>query len=115
MALADFFGVSLDTLTGYELRHNQKDALNAELQRYVHDRTATQALLDAATARQVTDALLSLSGVTRLIITHQLDASFLSQCDGIVVIKNGHFEEPGTFSRLMNRKGTFYSLSTLSQ
>ena len=115
MALADFFGVSLDTLTGYELRHNQKDALLTQLQRYVHDRTATQALPDAATARQVTDALLSLSGVTRLIITHQLDASFLSQCDGILVMKNGHFEEPGTFSQLMNRKGTFYSLSTLSQ
>lgn len=70
--------------------------------------------LDAATARQVTDALLSLSGVTRLIITHQPDAPFLSRCDGIVVMKNGHIEEQGAFSRLMNRKGTFYSLSTLS-
>lgn len=50
MALADFFGVSLDTLTGYELRHNQKDALLTELQRYVHDRTATQALSEAEKA-----------------------------------------------------------------
>lgn len=68
-----------------------------------------------ATQEPLSDALLSLSGVTRLIITHQLDASFLSRCDGIVVMKNGHIEEQGTFSQLMNRKGTFYSLSTLSQ
>ena len=66
------------------------------------------------TQEPLSEALLWLSGVTRLIITHQLDASFLSQCDGILVMKNGHFEEPGTFSRLMNRKGTFYSLYTLS-
>ena len=67
-----------------------------------------------ATQEPLSDALLSLSGVTRLIITHQPDASFLSRCDGIVVMKNGHIEEQGTFSRLMNRKRTFYSLSTLS-
>ena len=68
-----------------------------------------------ATQEPLSDALLSLSGVTRLIITHQPDASFLSQCDGIVVMKNGHIEEQGVFSRLMNREGTFYSLYTLSQ
>lgn len=67
------------------------------------------------TQEPLPDALLSLSGVTRLIITHQLDASFLSRCDGIVVMKNGHIEEQGPFSRLMDRKGTFYSLYTLSQ
>lgn len=67
------------------------------------------------TQEPLSDALFSLSGVTRLIITHQPDASFLSRCDGIVVMKNGHIEEQGTFSRLMDRKGTFYSLSTLSQ
>lgn len=66
------------------------------------------------TQEPLSEALLSLSGVTRLIITHQPDASFLSRCDGIVVMKNGHIEEQGTFSRLMDRKGTFYSLSTLS-
>lgn len=66
------------------------------------------------TQEPLSDALLSLSGVTRLIITHQPDAPFLSRCDGIVVMKNGHIEEQGAFSRLMNRKGTFYSLSTLS-
>lgn len=60
-----------------------------------------------ATQEPLSDALFSLSGVTRLIITHQPDASFLSRCDGIVVMKNGHFEEQGTFSRLMNRKGIF--------
>lgn len=67
------------------------------------------------TQEPLTEALLSLSGVTRLIITHQPDACFLSQYDGIVVMKNGHIEEQGTFSQLMNREGTFYSLSTLSQ
>ena len=67
------------------------------------------------TQEPLSEALLSLSGVTRLIVTHQLEASFLSRCDGIVVTKNGHIEEQGAFSRLMDRKGTFYSLSTLSQ
>lgn len=66
------------------------------------------------TQEPLSEVLLSLSGVTRLIITHQPAAPFLSRCDGIVVTKNGHFEEPGAFSRLMDRKGTFYSLSTLS-
>lgn len=67
------------------------------------------------TQEPLSEALLSLSGVTRLIITHQPDASFLSRCDGIVVMKNGHIEEQGTFLQLMDRKGTFYSLYTLSQ
>lgn len=68
-----------------------------------------------ATQEPLSEVLLWLSGVTRLIVTHQPDAPFLSRCDGIVVTKNGHIEEQGTFSRLMNREGTFYSLSTLSQ
>lgn len=67
------------------------------------------------TQEPLSDALLSLSGVTRLIVTHQLEASFLSRCDGILVMKNGHIEEQGAFSQLMDRKGTFYSLYTLSQ
>ena len=62
----------------------------------------------------LSEVLLWLSGVTRLIVTHQPDAPFLSRCDGIVVTKNGHIEEQGAFSRLMDRKGIFYSLSTLS-
>lgn len=66
------------------------------------------------TQEPLSEVLLSLSGVTRLIITHQPDAPFLSRCDGIVVMKNGHIEEQGAFSRLMDRKGIFYSLSTLS-
>lgn len=66
------------------------------------------------TQEPLSDALLSLSGVTRLIITHQPAACFLSQYDGLVVTKNGHIEEQGTFLQLMDRKGTFYSLSTLS-
>lgn len=67
-----------------------------------------------ATQEPLSEVLLWLSGVTRLIVTHQPDAPFLSRCDGIVVTKNGHIEEQGAFSRLMDRKGTFYSLSTLS-
>lgn len=67
-----------------------------------------------ATQEPLSEVLLWLSGVTRLIVTHQPDAPFLSRCDGIVVTKNGHIEEQGAFSRLMDRKGIFYSLSTLS-
>lgn len=73
------------------------------------------AALDAQTAYQVTQAILGLEQVTRVVVTHSLSESLLKQCDGILVLKNGSVAECGTFDALMSQKGLFYSLYTLAQ
>ena len=75
---------------------------------------ATSAL-DAETADSVTNAILDIDGLTRLIVTHKLDEKVLNRFDGIVVMKNGHVEEEGTFGELMEQKGYFYSLYQVSR
>ncbi len=61
---------------------------------------ATSAL-DQKTADQVTRAVLSLSGTTRVMVTHRLDAELLRGFDGIMVLKDGKVCESGTFDELM--------------
>lgn len=73
------------------------------------------AALDAKTAYLVTQDILNLSGLTRIVVTHSLNESLLSKYDGIFVLKNGCIEETGTFSELMGRKGYFYALYTVAQ
>ena len=73
------------------------------------------AALDAETAYQVSDAILKLSDMTRIVVTHALDASLLRRYDRILTMKTGEIIETGTFEELMNRKGYFYSLYTVSQ
>ncbi len=73
------------------------------------------AALDAQTAHQVTDDILSLSGVTRIVVTHTLEQAALRQYDGILVLKDGRIAETGSFDELMERKGYFYALYTVSQ
>ena len=73
------------------------------------------AALDAQTAHQVTDDILSLTGVTRIVVTHTLEQAALRRYDGILVLKNGRIAESGTFDALMARKGYFYALYTVSQ
>ncbi|MBQ8299529.1 MAG: ABC transporter ATP-binding protein [Clostridia bacterium] len=73
------------------------------------------AALDAQTAFQVSNAILNLKGVTCIVVTHSLDESLLKQYDGILTLKNGAIEESGTFDELMEKKGYFYSLYTVSQ
>ena len=71
--------------------------------------------LDAETAAQVAQSLLDLEGVTTLVVTHALDAQLLRQYDEIIAIKAGCLEEIGSFDELMEKKGYFYSLFTVSQ
>lgn len=73
------------------------------------------AALDAQTAHQVSEDILDLTGMTRIVITHTLDETLLRRYDGILVIKNGAVEEYGSFDALMANKGYFYALFTVSQ
>ena len=73
------------------------------------------AALDVQTAHQVTDDILSLTGVTRIVVTHTLEQAALRQYDGILVLKDGRIAETGSFDELMERKGYFYALYTVSQ
>ncbi len=73
------------------------------------------AALDAKTAHAVTSDLLDLTGMTRIIVTHNLEASALRRFDRILVMKDGRIEETGTFDELMAGKGYFYALFTVSQ
>ena len=68
------------------------------------------ASLDNQTAFAVTGAILALDGLTRLVVTHRLDAALLEQYDAIFVLRDGTLAEAGTFGDLMAEKGYFYSL-----
>lgn len=73
------------------------------------------AALDAETAHQVSSAILGLTGVTRIVVTHALEEGLLRQYDGIIALKNGEIVESGTFDALIGKKGYFYSLFTVAQ
>lgn len=79
---------------------------------FIDEATAS---LDAKTSFEVLDAILNLDGYTRIIVTHDLDENILKRCTGIFALKNGIVSEQGTFNELMNRKGYFYSLYTISK
>ncbi len=74
---------------------------------------ATSAL-DNETSANVTQSILDLQGILRLVITHRLDANSLKQYDEILVMKSGELIERGSFEGLMNQKAYFYSLYTVS-
>ena len=73
------------------------------------------AALDAATAYQVATSILDLDCMTRIVVTHNLDAALLKRYDCILALKNGKIVESGTFDQLMAEKKYFYSLFTVSQ
>ena len=73
------------------------------------------AALDNQTARDIIQAVLDLRGVTRIVVTHWLEAPLLRQYDNILVLRGGAVCESGTFDELMARNGYFRSLYTVSQ
>ena len=74
---------------------------------------ATSAL-DNQTAYNISQAILNLDLLTRIVVTHRLDAKLLRQYDEILVLRDGRLIETGTFDDLMAAKEFFYSLYTIS-
>ncbi len=68
------------------------------------------AALDNQTAFEVTDAILHLDGLTRIVVTHRLEEALLRQYDQIIVLRDGRITEQGDFETLMAKTGYFYSL-----
>lgn len=73
------------------------------------------AALDPQTAFQVSGAILDLKDLTRIVVTHSLDEALLKRYDCVLALKNGQIAEAGSFDQLMEQKGYFYSLYTVSQ
>ncbi len=73
------------------------------------------AALDPQTAFQVSCAILDLEGLTRIVVTHALEEAVLRRYDCFLTLKNGGIVESGSFGELMEKKGYFYSLYTVSQ
>lgn len=72
------------------------------------------AALDNQTAFEVTDAILKLEGLTRIVVTHRLEPALLQQYDEILVLRDGRVTERGTYDALMKKAGYFYSLYHVS-
>lgn len=73
------------------------------------------AALDKQTAYQVSNSILDIDGLTRIVITHSLDEVLLKRYDEIIVLKAGKVIEKGSYDKLMEHKEYFYSLYTISQ
>ena len=52
--------------------------------------------------------------MTRVVVTHALEAALLRRYDGILVLKNGRIAESGSFDELMKKK-FFFALFTVAQ
>ena len=72
------------------------------------------AALDAQTAHEITQDILSLTGITRVVVTHRLEASLLECYDEILVLKDGRIAETGTFAELAQRGGYFSAMYKLA-
>ena len=73
------------------------------------------AALDSETAFSVTNEILGIDGLTRIIVTHGLEESLLLRYDEIIVIQGGRIVEQGHYNDLMSQKGYFYSLYNVFQ
>lgn len=68
------------------------------------------ASLDKETARHVFDAILNLHGLTRILVTHDMDRENLKRFDQILVMREGRIQEQGTFDTLLAKNGYFCAL-----
>ena len=72
------------------------------------------AALDAKTAFEVSNEILDLEGMTRIVVTHALDEALLKRYDEIIVLRDGRVEEVGKFEDLIDNHGYFHALYTVS-
>ncbi|MDO5022949.1 MAG: ABC transporter ATP-binding protein [Eubacteriales bacterium] len=73
------------------------------------------AALDAKTSFEIINDILKLEDITRIVVTHSLERSLLEKYDEIIVLKDGKVEETGTFKELIEKRGYFNALYTISQ
>ncbi|WP_425445871.1 ABC transporter ATP-binding protein [Dethiothermospora halolimnae] len=66
--------------------------------------------LDNETAYSIEKSLLSLAGVTSIVVTHKLMEDILKKYDQIIAMRDGEIVEVGDFYDLIDKKGYFYSL-----
>ena len=72
---------------------------------------ATSAL-DSVTAALIENTILSMEGITRIVITHKTEADILRRYDGIVVLQNGKVAGCGSFEELMDECVYFKNMLT---
>lgn len=75
---------------------------------------ATSAL-DVETSDNVTNSILDIQGITRLVVTHKLDEKMLKRFDEIIVMRNGRVVEKGDFGTLLGNGEYFASLYRVSR
>ncbi|MBQ9731239.1 MAG: ABC transporter ATP-binding protein [Bacilli bacterium] len=73
---------------------------------------ATSAL-DNETSSSITNNILAIDNITKIMITHRLDKEILTKFDEIIVMKNGSIVEFGSYDELMNNNAIFKSLVEL--
>ena len=76
--------------------------------------TPVTASLDKVSSYAITQEILRLEGVTRIVVSHQLDEALLRQYDEVIVIRDGTIYEHGKFDELIARRSYFYSLYHVS-
>ena len=70
--------------------------------------------LDNEIANTITNNVLDLTDITKIMITHRLDEKVLRNFDTIIVTKNGNIHEQGTYDELINNNGLFKTLVELN-
>ena len=73
------------------------------------------AALDEMTANSIMNSVLAMENITRIIVTHRLTESVMRKYDEIIVLNHGEVTEKGNFEELMEKRGLFYSLFTVSR
>ena len=66
--------------------------------------------LDNVVAQSIEKSIVDMEGLTCIFVTHRYSKDILTQCDGIIVMKDGEIFEHGTFDSLCHARGYFYSL-----
>lgn len=71
--------------------------------------------LDNENAYNIENSVLNKKDITAIVITHRMKAELLKKYDSIIVMDSGHLVEQGTFEELMQKRGYFYSLYSISE